>query len=387
MADTDATNPQNAAVSDTPAQEPVAQNNTRRRAFIVLALVLVVIVIVFFAYQWIEGGRYVETDDAYVNAEVAAVTPLTGGAVVQVFVTNTQSVKQGDVLVVIDPTDARIALAAAQAEYASAVRKVNQTIATGSALGAQIGERDADIGKMKAQMSIAEADLARAHLDLTRREALATDGGVSGEELSSARNAFATAQGNLAAARAGLAQAQAARGAAKGQDAANNALIVGTTTQTNPEVLAAKAKMDQARIDLDRTIVRAPVAGVITQRAVQIGQRVPAGTTLMTVVPVTQAYVDANYKEGQLRMVRPGQPVELTADIYGGKVVYHGHVVGFSGGTGSALAVIPAQNATGNWIKVVQRLPVRIALDPHELADHPLRLGLSVVATIDTRAN
>ena len=145
--------------------------------------------------------------------------------------------------------------------------------------------------------------------------------------------------------------------------------------------------MDQARIDLDRTIVRAPVAGVITQRAVQIGQRVPAGTTLMTVVPVTQAYVDANYKEGQLRMVRPGQPVELTADIYGGKVVYHGHVVGFSGGTGSALAVIPAQNATGNWIKVVQRLPVRIALDPHELADHPLRLGLSVVATIDTRAN
>lgn len=387
MADTDATNTQNAAVSDTPAQEPVAQNNTRRRAFIVFALVLVVIAIVFFAYQWIEGGRYVETDDAYVNAEVAAVTPLTGGAVVQVLVTNTQSVKQGDVLVVIDPTDARIALAAAQAEYASAVRKVNQTIATGSALGAQIGERDADIGKMKAQMSIAEADLARAHLDLTRREALATDGGVSGEELSSARNAFATAQGNLAAARAGLAQALAAHGAAKGQDAANNALIVGTTTQTNPEVLVAKAKMDQARIDLDRTIVRAPVAGVITQRAVQIGQRVPAGTTLMTVVPVTQAYVDANYKEGQLRMVRPGQPVELTADIYGGKVVYHGHVVGFSGGTGSALAVIPAQNATGNWIKVVQRLPVRIALDPHELADHPLRLGLSVVATIDTRAN
>ena len=387
MADTDATNTQNAAVSDTPAQEPVAQNNTRRRAFIVFALVLVVVAIVFFAYQWIEGGRYVETDDAYVNAEVAAVTPLTGGAVVQVLVTNTQSVKQGDVLVVIDPTDARIALAAAQAEYASAVRKVNQTIATGSALGAQIGERDADIGKMKAQMSIAEADLARAHLDLTRREALATDGGVSGEELSSARNAFATAQGNLAAARAGLAQALAAHGAAKGQDAANNALIVGTTTQTNPEVLVAKAKMDQARIDLDRTIVRAPVAGVIAQRAVQIGQRVPAGTTLMTVVPVTQAYVDANYKEGQLRMVRPGQPVELTADIYGGKVVYHGHVVGFSGGTGSALAVIPAQNATGNWIKVVQRLPVRIALDPHELADHPLRLGLSVVATIDTRAN
>jgi len=386
MADTAVIN-KPAAVSDTPVQEPAAPNRTRRRLFIVFGIVLALVALVFLAYQLILGGRYVETDDAYVNAETAAVTPLTGGAVTQVLVTNTQTVKQGDILVVIDPVDARIALAGAEADYASAVRKVNQTIATGGALGAQIGEREADIGKMKAQISIAEADLARTHLDLTRREALAADGGVSGEELSTAKNAYAAAQGNVAAARAGLAQAQAARGTAKGQDAANHALYVGTTLQTNPDVLAAKAKMDAARIDLDRTVVRAPVSGVVTQRAVQIGQRVTAGTTLMTVVPVTQAYVDANYKEGQLQNVRPGQPVELTADIYGGKVVYHGKVVGFSGGTGSALAVIPAQNATGNWIKVVQRLPVRIALDPHELAEHPLRLGLSVDATIDTRAN
>ena len=305
----------------------------------------------------------------------------------EVRVTNTQSVRKGDVLVVIDPTDARIALAAAEANYASAVRKVKQTIATGSALGAQTDERVADIGRMHAQVSIAEADLARARIDLTRREALAADGGVSGEELSSAKNAFAAAEGNLSAARASLAQAEAARGSAHGQEAANDALIVGTTPETNPDVLSAKARLDQARIDLDRTVVRAPVDGVVTQRAVQVGQRVSAGTTLMTVVPVTEAYVDANYKESQLHGVRPGQPVELTADIYGGKVVYHGRVVGFSGGTGSALAVIPAQNATGNWIKVVQRLPVRIALDRRELAQHPLRIGLSMDATIDTRGH
>jgi membrane fusion protein (multidrug efflux system) len=366
---------------------PPPQTDTRRRAFMLFAAVLAVIALTYLGYQWIVGGRYVETDDAYVNAEVAAVTPLTGGAVTEVRVSNTQVVHKGDVLVVIDPTDARLALAEAQANYASAVRHVKQTIATGSALGAVIGERVADIGRMQAQVSIAEADLARARIDLSRREALAADGGVSGEELTSARNAFAAAEGNLAAARAGLAQAKAARGSANGQEAANAALVAGASVETNPDVLAAKAKLDQARIDLDRTVVRAPVDGVVTQRNVQLGQKVSAGTTLMTIVPVTQAYVDANYKESQLRGVRPGQPVELTADIYGGKVVYHGRVVGFSGGTGSALAVIPAQNATGNWIKVVQRLPVRIALDRRELIEHPLRIGLSVDATIDTRGN
>ena len=372
MADTDATPP---------------QNPTRKRAFTLFGAILAVMAVGYFGYQWFEGGRYVETDDAYVNAEVAVVTPLTGGPVAQVRVSNTQAVHCGDVLVVIDPTDARLALAAAQANYASAVRHVRQTIATGGALGAAVGERVADIGRMQAQIAIAEADLARARIDLTRREALAADGGVSGEELTSARHGFAAAQGNLAAARASLAQAEAARGSAHGQQAANDALISGTTADTNPDVLAAKARLDQARIDLDRTVVRAPVDGVVTQRNVQLGQRVSAGTTLMTVVPVDQAYVDANFKESQLRGVRPGQPVELTADIYGGKVVYHGRVVGFSGGTGSALAVIPAQNATGNWIKVVQRLPVRIALDPRELIEHPLRIGLSVDATIDTHGN
>jgi membrane fusion protein (multidrug efflux system) len=362
-------------------------NSARRRAFTLFGALLVLIALVWFGYSWITGGRYVETDNAYVNAEVAAVTPLTGGVVAEVRVSNTQSVHAGDVLMVIDPTDARIALAAADADYAGALRKARQTIATGSALDATVGERVADIARMQAQVAIAEAGLTSARIDLDRRQALAADGGVSGEELSSAKNAFAAAQGNLAAARAGLAQARAARGSANGQQAANAALTSGTTPETNPDVLAAKARRDQAQIELARTVVRAPGDGVVTQRSVQVGQRVSAGTTVMTLVPVERAFVDANYKESQLRRVRPGQPVELTSDLYGGKVVYHGRVVGFSGGTGSALAVIPAQNATGNWIKVVQRLPVRIALDRAELAQHPLRMGLSMDATIDTGSN
>lgn len=366
--------------------ETQGSNPARRRAFLTFGVVLAVVAVGYSGWQWIEGGRWVETDDAYVNAEVAQVTPLTSGPVAEVKVANTQFVHKGDVLVTLDPTDAKIALAAAEAAYQGALRKARQIVATGQALGSAVNERAADIARAQAQVSIAEADLARAKIDLARREALAADGGVSGEELTSAKTAFAAAQGNLAAARAALQQAQAARGSAGGQQAANDALIAGVNVENQPDVLAAAAKLDAARIDLARTVVRAPVDGVVTQRSVQVGQRVAAGAPLMSVVPIAQAFVDANYKESQLRNVRPGQPAELTADLYGGKVVYHGRVVGFSGGTGSALAVIPAQNATGNWIKVVQRLPVRIALDPKELAAHPLRIGLSIDATIDTRA-
>lgn len=373
------------AMADTAA--PDTRPATRKRAFLLFGAALGLAALGYAGWQWIEGGRYVETDNAYVNAEIATVTPLTGGAVREVRVSNTQAVRKGDVLLVIDPTDAQIALATAEANYAAALRKARETFATGHALGATVGQRAADIGRTKAEITIAEADLARAKIDLDRRQALAGDGGVSGEELSSARAAFAKAQGNLAAARAGLAAAEAARGTANGQEAANAALIAGTTPETTPDVLAAKARLDAARIDLERTVVRAPVDGVITQRSVQVGQRVAPGTVVMNIVPLAQAFVDANFKESQLGNVRPGQPVELTADLYGSGVTYHGHVVGFSGATGSALAVIPAQNATGNWIKVVQRLPVRIALDPAELAKHPLRIGLSMDATIDTRAH
>ncbi|HEX7886533.1 MAG TPA: HlyD family efflux transporter periplasmic adaptor subunit, partial [Phenylobacterium sp.] len=234
-------------------------------------------------------------------------------------------------------------------------------------------------------LAAARSDLDRARVDLERRKALALSGAVSGDELTRAQNAFATAQAAVTASKAAQAQAQANRLAAAGSLAANTALTDGTTVDTNPEVAAARARLDQARIDLARTVIRAPIDGVVARRNVQVGQKVAAGAALMQVVPVQEAYVDANFKEGQLRTVRMGQPVELEADLYGGSVKYHGKVVGLSGGTGSSFALIPAQNATGNWIKVVQRLPVRVAIDPAQLRQHPLRLGLSMKATIDTR--
>ncbi|MFP5433070.1 MAG: HlyD family efflux transporter periplasmic adaptor subunit, partial [Alphaproteobacteria bacterium] len=223
----------------------------------------------------------------------------------------------------------------------------------------------------------------KARVDLQRREALVGDGAVSGDEVTSARTAFAAARAALDVARASVTTAQATRSAASGQLAANDALVRGSQVDTDPAVMAAQAKLDAAKLDLERTTIRAPIDGVVTKRQVQVGQRVAQGSPIMTIVPLAQVYVDANFKERQLGKVKVGMPAKVTADIYGGDVVYHGKVVGFSGGTGASLSLIPAQNATGNWIKVVQRLPVRIALDPKELAAHPLRVGLSTEVEID----
>ena len=360
---------------------------TRKRGFLVLGAIVLIGAVVFGGYSWLTGGRYVETDNAYVNAEVAPVTPLAAGRVLRVAAFDTRTVRRGDVLVELDPADAKIAVAEAEAAVAQALRKVNQTVATGTALTAQVAESDADIRRKEALLSVAASNLTRARIDLSRREALVVGGAVSGEELSSARNAFASAQGQNSVAQADLAQARAARGSAQGQFSANNALVGGTAPSANPDVLAAQARLDRARLDLARTVIRAPVDGVVVQRAVQVGQRVSPGATLMMVVPISDAHVDANFKESQLRRVATGQTALLTSDLYGGKVIYHGRVAGFSGSTGSAMALIPAQNATGNWIKVVQRLPVRIVLDPADLKAHPLRVGLSMTATIDTGAN
>ncbi|WP_253185812.1 HlyD family efflux transporter periplasmic adaptor subunit [Novosphingobium sp. NDB2Meth1] len=358
----------------------------RKRGFAILGGAVLAAAVVYGGYEVLFGGRYVETDNAYVAAEIAPVTALSGGTVIRVAAVDTMAVKKGDVLIELDPADARIAVAEAEAAVAQALRRVNQTVETGTALAAQVQATDADIKRKQALVGVAAANLARARLDLTRREALVSGGAVSGEELSSARNAFAAAQGQLTVAEADLAQARASRGSAEGQSNANAALVGDTAPAENPDVLAAKARLDRAKLDLARTVIRAPVDGIVTQRNVQVGQRVASGTVLLTVVPLGEAHVDANYKEGQLRRVAPGQPVELTSDLYGSSVVYHGRVVGFSGSTGSAQALIPAQNATGNWIKVVQRLPVRVALDPKELKAHPLRVGLSMTATIDTGA-
>ena len=341
------------------------------------------VLLVGAGYWLLADGDLVATDNAYVAADSAQVTPLVSGAVAKVFVVNTQNVKRGDILIQLDDTDARLALARAEADYARARRQFGQAVATSSSLAGQVSAGAASIGQAEAQVQIATAALAKARIDLDRRAGIADGGAVSGEELTVVRNAYAAAQGNLAQAKAGLAQAVASRNSASGSLAANNAMIAGVSVNNHPDVLAAKAKLDQARIDLERTVIRAPVDGVVTNKQVQVGQRVSAGSVAMTIVPIGAVYVDANFKEGQLERVRVGQPVELVSDLYGSDVVFHGRVEGFSGGTGSAFALIPAQNATGNWIKVVQRLPVRVSLDPKELKRHPLRVGLSMEAEID----
>ncbi len=364
-------------------------NNEPRRNKLLLALggVVGTAAVVTAAYWYLYGSHFVSTDNAYAAVEIAQVTPSVGGTISEVRVTDTQSVRKGDVLVVIDPTDAKLALAQAEADLGSAIRRVRGYVANDSGLAAQITARAADERRAAAQLASAEADFERAKIDLQRREALSTSGSVSGDELTRAQNAFAAAEANLTVAQAATAQAKANRDAAIGSKDANAALIANSTEETNPEVALARARRDQAAVDLERTVIRAPLDGVVAKRQVQLGQRVQAGTPLLAVVPVHEMHVDANFKEVQLENVRAGQPVTLTADIYGSSVTYKGTVEGFSGGSGAAFAAIPAQNATGNWIKVVQRVPVRIKLDPEQLAANPLRVGLSMTARIDTRGN
>jgi membrane fusion protein (multidrug efflux system) len=340
----------------------------------------------FGLWEWLIGSNYASTDNAYVGGDMAQITPQINAAVASVNFTDAQAVKAGDSLVVLDDADARIARAKAAANLAGTVRRVEQIFATSRALGAEIATRQAAIRHAEAGQVQARSAFDKAGIDLRRREDLQSSGAVSAEELTTARNAFAGAQAALSASAADLDQAKAGLQTAQAQKDANDALIIGSSVDQNPDVLAAKSQLDQADLDLQRIVLKAPFAGVVTQRHVQVGQRVKVGDVLMAVVPVAALYVDANFKENQLAKVRPGQSVELTSDLYGGKFTFHGKVAGFAGGTGAALAIIPAQNATGNWIKVVQRLPVRVILDPAELAQHPLRIGLSMYATIDLRS-
>ena len=369
-----------------PVESGASRKQQRRTGLTWLAALLVTIAVLWGLWYLLIGRNHVSTDNAYVNAEVAQVTPLISAQVISVNVNDTDAVKRGSVLVRLDPANARLAIAQAQAELAEARRRFRQTSATSTALSAQIRARDADIGQALARLASARAEFARAGVDLERRRRLESSGAVSGEELTSAVNAFASARALLAQSQAGVAQARSARSAAAGEFAANEALISGSGEDDDPGVLAAKARLDGAMLDLERTVVRAPIDGVVSRRQVQIGQRVTQGAAIMTIVPLDKVYVDANFKEGQLRRVRIGMPAKVTADLYGDDVTFHGRVVGLAGGTGASMALIPAQNATGNWIKVIQRLPVRIALDPRELADHPLRIGLSTEVEIDLSA-
>jgi len=356
----------------------------RGQLFTILAVVVIAVALLYGIYWVLVASHHVKTDDAYVQADVAQVTPQVAGAIISAPVSETQPVKKGDVLVVIDPADYRLALSQAQADLDQAQRKVQGYFANNDAMGATTDARQADIDRAQAQLVSAQSDQAKAATDLSRRQALAPAGAVSGDELTTAQNRFEETRNAVAAAKAAVAQAQASRAAAVGQQKVASALTAGTQINNNPEVALAQAKLDQAQLDLDRTTVRAPVDGIIAKNVIEVGQRVQVGAQLMTVVPIQSAYIDANFKEVQLRHVRIGQPVTLTSDLYGGGVKFHGRVVGLAGGTGSAFAVIPAQNATGNWIKVVQRLPVRIAIDPDELKTHPLQVGLSMNVDIDT---
>ena len=344
----------------------------RRKRLLGLGAIILTLGTGYGAYSHFYASKFISTDNAYTAAETAQVTPAIGGIVREVRVTDTAYVHQGDVLVVLDDVDARLALEQAEAELGRAQRRVRGYVANDDSLSAQIAARASDEKR-------ARADLERAEIDLARRENLADSGSVSGDELTRAQNAFIGAK-------AALAQARSNYSAAVGSRNANAVLIENTTEETNPEVALARARRDQARVNFQRTVIRAPVDGVVAKRSVQVGQQIQAGTPVLAIVPLAEVHVDANFKEGQLERVRIGQPVEVTSDLYGGAVTYRGYVVGLSGGTGSTFAAIPAQNATGNWIKVVQRVPVRIRLEPADLRANPLQVGLSMEATIDTRA-
>ncbi|MGN6665368.1 MAG: HlyD family secretion protein [Trinickia sp.] len=332
-------------------------NSKRKRLMTLLVGVILIAAVAYGLYYFLDARFHEDTDDAYVNGNVVQITPQVTGTVIAVNADDTQTVKSGDPLIVLDGADAKVALQQAEANLAQTVRQVRGLFVNNGQYQAQIAQR--------------QADLSRAQDDLRRRLAVAQTGAVSQEEISHARDTVKAAQ--------------AALDAADQQLASNRALTSNTTIATHPNVLAAAAKVRDAYLNNARNVLPAPVTGYVAKRSVQVGQRVSPGTPLMAIVPLNSVWVDANFKEVQLKHMRIGQPVELTADIYGSSVVYHGKVVGFSAGTGSAFSLLPAQNATGNWIKVVQRLPVRIALDPAELRAHPLRIGLSMQVDVNIK--
>ncbi|WP_111859993.1 HlyD family efflux transporter periplasmic adaptor subunit [Acinetobacter sp. CFCC 10889] len=380
---TDAQNPHASSNDVNEARADVEAKKKRKKALKIFAL-LIIVVAILYAIWVLFFGNTVETDNAYVGAETAEITSMVSGQVEKVLVSDTQQVKKGEVLAVIDNRDAKIALAQAEAQLAKAKRQYTQSSANSSSLSSQILISADDINSAKAQVAQAEVALQQAKQEFARRQQLSASGAISKEEFTKSQSALDNAKASVDVAKAALAQTESKRKAAQSNLDANEALIRGTSESSTPDVLVAQAKLDQALLDLQRTEIKAPLDGVIARRSIQVGQRVTAGSSLMKIVPISALYVDANFKESQLKDVKVGQKATLTSDLYGKKVEYHGTVIGFSGGTGSAFALIPAQNATGNWIKVVQRLPVRIQLDPKELAKHPLRVGLSMNAEVDT---
>lgn len=307
-------------------------------------------------YALFSNGDLRTTDNAYVGGHVIQVTPQTAGTVTRILVDNTDLVAAGTPLVETDPADARVELAAAEAELAQAVRNVRGLFAADARYGAEI--------------AVAQAGLDKARADWRERKAIAASGAVTGEEVRHAGDAVRTAEASLASARQARVEALAQ--------------ISGSSLASHPGVRRAAERVRAAALAVERSHILAPASGMIAQRSIQLGHRIAPGERLMAVVPLDRLWIDANFKETQLKGICPGQPATVTADVYGHSVVYHGRVVGLEAGTGAAFALLPPQNATGNWIKVVQRIPVRIALDPAELAKQPLRIGMSTEVTIDT---
>ena len=346
--------------------------SSRRKPALLVVSTLVLIGAIGYGSYWALVLRHQEsTDNAYVQAPVVQITPQVAGTVQAVLVDDTDVVKVGQPLVRLDPADARLTLDRAESQLAQTVREVRTLYANTAALEATIKLREAEVARM-------ESEVARANDDVVRRKPLTATGAVAGEEMHHAEATLAAAQSALAGSRSALA-------AAREQAASNRALTEGTSVEKHPNVERAAAAVREAFLAVQRNELPAPVAGQVARRTVQVGQRITPGTPLMSVIPLDQVWVEANFKEVQLRDMRIGQPVKLQADLYGSRVEYDGHVAGVGAGTGAAFAILPAQNATGNWIKVVQRVPVRIELDPKQLAAHPLRVGLSMEATVDLR--
>jgi membrane fusion protein (multidrug efflux system) len=354
--------------TSTPATA-AAGNPKRRRALLTLGAVVVVAALSWGAYEWLVASHYESTDNAYVQGNVIQITPQIGGTVMAIMADDTDFVKAGQALVKLDPADATLALEQARAGLAQTVRQVRTLYANNASLTAQITLREADVVR-------AESEITRAVDDLNRRQSLVGNGAVSKEELQHAQTQLANSKSALAAAQAGVS-------VARQQLISNQTMTDGTAIEQHPSVLAASAKLREAWLASQRAALPAPVDGFVARRSVQLGQRVAAGTPLMAIVPLNQLWVDANFKEVQLRNIRIGQSVKLTADLYGKRVEYNGQVAGLGMGTGAAFALLPAQNATGNWIKVVQRVPVRVTLDAAQVAKNPLRVGLSMEVTVD----
>lgn len=344
--------------TETNAAQPAATPEQKKRKPImaIITTVFVLAGIGYGIYYATVLSQREETDNAYVGGNLVTLTSQVTGTVTEIRADETQFVKSGEEVVKLDPVDAKVALAQSEAALGDTVRQLRQQYANAAQYDAVLAQR--------------KIDLSRANDDLNRRAPLAADHTVSTEEVSHAKDA--------------VENAKAALDVAVKQSEAQHASIDGVDIPHHPTVLRAKANFEQAWLSVQRNAIVAPVSGYVAKRGVQVGARIAPGQSLLSIVPLDQLWVDANFKESDLGNIRVGQPVKVEADAYGSKVEYHGKVAGLSAGTGSAFALLPAQNATGNWVKVVQRLPIRISLDPKELAAHPLRIGLSTVVTIDT---